>query len=135
MGERRVRIEVVAFDGGAEDALDRVVEQAVIAALGFAEHGFGVFALRDVLDETFEGDGPSFDVDDAGAALPHPTDAAVGVDDAVFEVEGAEFGYGAADRLPHPEPVVREGEVVVGDALIEQNVGGLVARSRAGNPG
>jgi len=118
---------VVAFDGGAENALDRVVEQAVVAALGFAKHGFSVLALGDVLNETFEGDGSSLDIEDAGTAFPHPTDAAVRVDDAVFEVERTEFSHGAPDRFPHPEPVVREGQVVVGDALTQQDVGRLVS--------
>ncbi len=84
------------------NAFNGVVEQAVVAALRFAQHGFGVLALGDVLDETFESDRPSLDVDDTGPALPHPTDAAVRVDDAVFDVEGAEFGHGAPGSPPAP---------------------------------
>ena len=92
VGERRVRIEKVAFDRRAENAFDGVVEQPVITAFGFAQRLLGVSTLGDVLDQAFERDRPAVLIVHADAAFPHPARAAVGVQDAVFEVERIGLG-------------------------------------------
>ena len=87
--ERGVGIEILPVGGRAEDAFDRVLEQAVIAALRLAQRLLGFVALGDVLDEAFDGDDAARLRRARRAALPHPAHVAVGVQDAVLEVEAA----------------------------------------------
>ena len=65
---------------------------------------------------------------DAGAALPHPADVAAGVHDAVLAVEAACAACRPlVDLLAHPLAIVGMRDRLVRDALVEQQVAGVVA--------
>ncbi len=127
VGEGWIRVEVFAVGRGAENALDRVVEQAVIAPLCLAQRLFGVLALRDVLDEPFQGYGSARAAGYRSAALPNPADRTVRVLDAVLEVERPARVHGADDGFPYPEAVVIANDVFEAHAAIQQQIGRLAA--------
>src|SRR5690606_19548175 len=70
--ERGIRVEILAVRRRAEYPFDRVLEEAVIAALGLAQRLLGLGPLRDVLDEALEVQQPAVVGVDADPALPDP---------------------------------------------------------------
>src|SRR5579872_2208378 len=115
VSERRIRIEELPIRGGAEDALDRIVEKPVVTPLRLAQRMLGMFALRDVLDQPFQSDGFAVLIRYAGAAFPDPARRPIGMHDAVLEIECAALFNGAPDRLAYPHAILWKQELTVGE--------------------
>src|SRR5579863_60899 len=126
----RVGIEELPVDARAEDSLDRILEQPVIALLGLAQGVLGALALRDVLDQALESNRNAVLVHDARAALPDPALVPIRVHDAVLEIETATVLDGALNGFANPHSVIWDDELAVGDVLALQEI----VRTVAGNP-
>ncbi len=118
--QRRIGIQISSVHRRAEDSFDRIVKQSMIATLRLAQGLLGALALRDVLDESFHGHHPSVASRNAGAAFPHPANAAVCVQNPVFKIERAAIRERVQDRLAHPQSIVDEHDLLVRHGRIQQ---------------
>ncbi len=126
-----VRVEIAALGGGAEDAFDRVVEQAVITPLGFAQRLGGLLALGHVLHQAFDRHHAAVHVEDADAPFPHATHAAVRVHQPILDVEAPVLLEARVDGVAHAAAVLGEGDVLVRHAAAQQVVGRVARQSLA----
>ena len=112
--QRRIGVEVTAFGRGAEDALDRVVEQAVVAALGFAQRLVASSRSRDVLDDALDRQSRCRPRRRARCRAPIPSASLPSrVLDAVLDLEARRAASAASIAVAHPRAVFGMRELLV----------------------
>jgi hypothetical protein len=117
--ERRIGVEVVAVGRSAEDSLNRVVEQAVVAALRLAQREIRFFALRDVLDDALEPRHVAGRIVEPDPAFPDPTYAALGVLDPVLELEAAARSERFVDHGAYTGAILGVRELLIRQSVVE----------------